>query len=410
MTIDSVDHLPSKIPGIGAAGRERTFVTIEHPQNPRHTPEDSADLARAEAISGPAVRAGQGGKSEARLRLGQLSDDAMRRATVYVAVGLVAGCVVLAARNVGSERHTWWGWLLLGAPLTWLFFLGTVAVVFATLGAGVRVLRGAMWLVSRTPKLTRVAVLGCLAGLAGALVMLVGSGAVCDAIVMPVVFVLPCAIVVGVGVWLAVRTDRRWRHAGRRWQRHAAYLLLVPVAAAAVLTLGARDTLAAQVTVGLLFPVAVWLAVRTWRAMNACPLFVVRALSDITVFVMLGFTLVALVWLADALHMPHMPPPEAATVQEALRLTGEYADLPQWWWIGLYALMASASVIFARVCPQPRQLPAEATFSLLSPRRHPRITDRSVSPPLTALACLARRSLHGPGMPLHHVLRRRHHA
>jgi hypothetical protein len=125
----------------------------------------------------------------------------------------------------------------------------------------------------------------------------------------------------------------------------------------------ARDTQDAQAAVGLLYLVAVWLGTRMWRAMNRCSLIAVRALSDIAVSLMLGLTLVALVWLTDALHTP---PTEVATVREALRLADEYADLPQWWWIGLYVLMAGASVLFARMCPQPDRVPVETSFSLLS--------------------------------------------
>jgi hypothetical protein len=132
----------------------------------------------------------------------------------------------------------------------------------------------------------------------------------------------------------------------------------------AIMTRGEPDRgLGAQATVGLLFPATVWLGVRAWRAMNRCSPVAVRALTDIAVSVMLGFTLVALMWLTGALHMPST---EVATVREALLLADKYADLPQWWWIGLYVLMAGASVLFARLCPQPGRLPVEATFSLLS--------------------------------------------
>jgi hypothetical protein len=138
------------------------------------------------------------------------------------------------------------------------------------------------------------------------------------------------------------------------------------------MTVGARYTPGAPATAGLLIPAAVWLVVRTRRAMNRCSLIAVRALTDIAVSLMLGLTLVALVWLTDALRMPSI---EVATVREAVRLAGEYAELPQWWWIGLYVLMAGTSLLFARVSPRPDRLPVEATFSLLSPRQH------TLSPP-----------------------------
>jgi hypothetical protein len=80
-------------------------------------------------------------KSDGRSKLDRLSDNALRWVAVCVAVGQVAGCVVLAATNVGSEQHTWWGWLLIGVPVTWLFFLGAVALTFGVLRGIVGTLR-----------------------------------------------------------------------------------------------------------------------------------------------------------------------------------------------------------------------------------------------------------------------------
>lgn len=134
------------------------------------------------------------------------------------------------------------------------------------------------------------------------------------------------------------------------------------------MTAGARHTLGAQPTFGLQFLAPMWLGVRTRRAMNRCSAIAVRALANIVVSLTVGLTLVILVWLTDALHMPSI---EITTVREAARLVSKYADLPQWWWIGLYALMAGASLLFARVGRRPNRLPVEGTFSLLSPRQHP---------------------------------------
>jgi hypothetical protein len=137
------------------------------------------------------------------------------------------------------------------------------------------------------------------------------------------------------------------------------------------MTLGVRHTSGAHATIGSLFPVAVGLGVRTRRAMNKCSPIAGRALTDIALSLVLGLTVVALVWLTDALHMA---PTDVGFVRQALHLAGKYADLTQWWWIGLYVLMAGASVLFARVYPRRNRQPVEATFSLLSPRqdtRHP---------------------------------------
>jgi hypothetical protein len=313
-------------------------------------------------MTGPSSRDAQ---SDARSRLPQLTDETLHRVAVYVAGGLVAGCVILAARNVGSERHNWWGWLLTGVPLTWLSFLGLAALTFLALRIVVGALRRSLALTARMSAQTRVEVSVCLVALAGALVLLVGPDAVQHAIAKLVAFVFPCAIVIGVGAWLAVLIDRHWHDARRGWQRNAAYVLLAPVAAAAILALGAHDTLAAQATVGLLVPVAVWAAVRMWRAMSTSSLVVVRALDDIAVSAVLGLPLMALlVWLPDRLDCRdieqladalHIPPAGVATVRETVRMAGKYAELPQRWWIGLYVLLAGVSVLFAM---RPGMLPA----------------------------------------------------
>jgi hypothetical protein len=167
-----------------------------------------------------------------------------------------------------------------------------------------------------------------------------------------------------VGGWLAVLTHSHLCDGRRRWQRVVAYVLLAQAAAAAVLILGARDTLAAQATIGLLFPVVVWVGVRIWRAMTTCSLIAV-ALDDIAVSVMLGLPLMALlVWMPDRLDCRdielladalHIPPAGVATVRETLRLAGKYAELPQRWWLGLYVLLVGVSVLFA---VRPGLLPA----------------------------------------------------
>jgi hypothetical protein len=88
-------------------------------------------------------------KPDVRSKLDQLSDDTLRRVAVGVALGMVIGCVVLATTNAGSEQHTWWGWLLIGAPMTWLAFLGLVALTSGALRTVVRALRWSFSLTSR---------------------------------------------------------------------------------------------------------------------------------------------------------------------------------------------------------------------------------------------------------------------
>jgi len=72
----------------------------------------------------------------------------------------------------------------------------------------------------------------------------------------------------------------------------------------------------------------------------------VRAGTDITTSLLVGATLVMLlVWLANLLRMPAA---EVAVVRGALHRAGELIDLPWWLWAALYALLAGASLAFAR--------------------------------------------------------------
>lgn len=117
-------------------------------------------------------------ESEARSTLHQRTDDTLHRVAIYVAGGLVADGVVLVVRNVGSEHHAWWGWLLIGVPLTWLSFLGLVALTFAALRVIVRALRWPLSWTAYVSAQARVGVPACLATLVRAFVDLVDPGAV----------------------------------------------------------------------------------------------------------------------------------------------------------------------------------------------------------------------------------------
>jgi hypothetical protein len=75
----------------------------------------------------------QDAQSDTGSRLDRLTNDTLRRVAVCIAGALVITGVVLAATNTGSEQHTWWGWLLIGAPLTWLSFIAMVALTFGAL-------------------------------------------------------------------------------------------------------------------------------------------------------------------------------------------------------------------------------------------------------------------------------------
>lgn len=104
----------------------------------------------------------QDAKADAWARLGQLTDDSLRRVAVSVAGGLVTGGAMFAARSVGSEQHTWWGWFLIGAPLIWLSFVGLVALTFGALRIVVGALRLSLSLTARMSAQAHVAVPRCL--------------------------------------------------------------------------------------------------------------------------------------------------------------------------------------------------------------------------------------------------------
>jgi hypothetical protein len=78
---------------------------------------------------------------DTRSKLDRLTNDTLRRVAVCIAGALVTTGVMLAATNTGSEQHTWWGWLLIGAPLTWLSFIATVALTYGALRIIIAALR-----------------------------------------------------------------------------------------------------------------------------------------------------------------------------------------------------------------------------------------------------------------------------
>ena len=133
MTIDSVDHLAEQISDTDS--RDRTGV------------ESDGSGHRTLAAVRPAGSQTRNPTARSRL-VGRLTDDIAHSIVVYIACGLVASCVVFAAKNVGSERHTWWGWLLIGVPLTWLCFLGMVVLTAGALRVGAAALRWSLSLIS----------------------------------------------------------------------------------------------------------------------------------------------------------------------------------------------------------------------------------------------------------------------
>lgn len=213
MTTDSVEHSHRKIANMGTDGRYRALVEFERSQALRHIPDSSA----YQVSTGTRTRRIVDSKGDAQSRLPRLTDEILHRVAVYVAGGLVAGGVVLAATNVGTERHTWWGWFLIGVPVSWLSFLGLLALTSGALRIVVSALRLSLSLTAHMSTSARVGLPACLVLLAGVFIMLVGPGAVQHAVALLADILLPYAIVIAVGGWLAVATDGHRHDARRRW-------------------------------------------------------------------------------------------------------------------------------------------------------------------------------------------------
>ena len=159
---------------------------------------------------------------------------------------------------------------------------------------------------------------------------------------------LAAILVCIVGSWLCLLTYRRVHH--HRWPQLATAwalkVLVVATMALAAVVVNKPDLLTMQPAAGLLFPLAAWFSVQTWRAMRHRdrPL-AVRAAADIVLSLLLGADLVlALVWFANRLDLAE---PEVAFLRDALERAGSIADLPWWLWLALYLLLAGASLAFA---------------------------------------------------------------
>jgi hypothetical protein len=272
------------------------------------------------------------------------------RARLAVDTGAGAGLATIG--RLLSERvpgwHTWTAGVLgslaavvTGSLLAFAAFVLTVLLLDRLAWS----LRWSLWLTGRMSPATRVAAPATAVLAASVLTALTGPAPVRHAIAVTAVAVMPAVTVAAVGGWGCARLQRRWRGARRRLIRHAADALLAVVTGVAMLLLIDRNLPGAQAAAGLLFPVAAWLSVIGWRAMNASGRLAVRAAADIAVALLLGSTLVLLlVWLANLLHMP---PAEVRVLRGALGRAGAAVDLPWWLWTVLFALLAGASLAFA---------------------------------------------------------------
>jgi len=309
----------------------------------------AAERKRRWEARGKRIAAAAAGKQGVRpWLLGQLPENRRFRLAVDVSAGAVLAVAGWLVYQSASGWHSVSSALLgsLGLVIV-AVLIAAVTIALAVFGLDqlVWVLRWSLWLTGRMSPAAPVAIPAAAVAAAGLLTVLIGPAEVRHGIAVLAVAVMPAVTVAVTGGWASVLLHRRWR-GSRQWLgRHAADLLLGVTAGVTVLLLIDRDLPGAQAAAGLLFPVAVWLSVVGWRAMNASDRLAVRAAADIAVALLLGSTLVLLlVWLASLLHMP---PAEVRVLRGALGRAGAAADLPWWLWTALFALLAGTSLAFA---------------------------------------------------------------
>jgi hypothetical protein len=304
---------------------------------------ESESAARARRIPDAVAAAESRGGVRSRL-LGLLTKERIKRAARDLGAGVLLAVLggAVAERVSGSV-----GWTVLVVFVVSGPFLGAISyLVIVPLARGVvRFTRWSLWTTSRLSGRRLVVVLAVVVELAGWTVVLTGAGQLRHAIGVAAVALLPAVLVAGVGGWVCVLAHQRWHDADGRWRKHIADGLLAVTFWLTILQLAEPDLLGAQGAAGLLFPVAVWLSVRGWRTMNSSSRFAVKALADIGVSLLLGGSgVLLLVWLASVLRMP---PAEVAVVHGVVTRAGLIIDLPWWFWLTLFTLLAGASLAFA---------------------------------------------------------------
>jgi len=310
--------------------------------------------------------------------LGLLSATARRRLSVSLSIGIVAGLWIwfLSRPPAAGLWTVVVGLAVLGS---WIAFIG-VFVVRALLAQLVGLLCWSLWRTGRMSPRAKVGVAAAIVCAAGLITLAPGPAAVRHGLAVAGTAVLPGATVAVVGGWGAALVHRRLRDSAwlpvrriplLRRVRPITDAALVPriadalaavVACVAVLLWSDPALLGAQAAAALLFPLAVWLSVRVWRAMSASERVPVRAAADITVSLLVGASLTGLlVCLANLLKMP---PAEVSLLKGAADRVGGLLDVPWWAWAGLYAALAALSVASVRWPGLTRRLGAWAARRL----------------------------------------------
>ena len=294
--------------------------------------------------------------------LSLLSETARRRLSISLSIGIVSGFWIWFLSQPPSAGI--WT-LVVGLALlgSWIAVVG-VFVLRALLALLAGLLRWSLWLTGRMSPRAKVGVAAAIVCAAGLITLVPGPAAVRHGLAVAGTAVLPGAVVAVVGGWGAALVQRRLRDSTRLPVRRVPLLrrmgpigdaalagwiadaLAAGVACVTVLLWSDPALLAAQAAAALLFPLAVWLSVRAWRAMSASERVPVRAAADISVSLLLGGSLTGL--LVCLANMLKMPPVEVGVLKDAADRVGGLLDVPWWAWADLYAALAALSVASVR--------------------------------------------------------------
>jgi hypothetical protein len=325
----------------------------------RRTLARERSAARGERYAQAAASAAAGPRT---WLLGLLSPTARRRLSIGLSIGIVSGFWIWILSQ--PPRAGIWAIVVALALLgSWSALFG-VFILRALLARLAGLLRWSLWLTGRMSPQARVGVAAAIVGAAGLITLLPGPAAMRHGLAVAGTAALPGAVVAVVGGWGAALVHRRLRDSARLPVRRVPLLRGVRPIRNAALAPWIADTLAAgaacvtvllwsdpallgaQAAAALLFPLAVWLSVRAWRAMSSSERVPVRAAADITVSLLLGASLTGLlVCLANLLKMP---PVEVSLLKGAADRVGGLLDVPWWAWAGLYAALAALSVASVR--------------------------------------------------------------
>jgi hypothetical protein len=284
---------------------------------------------RAQRLAAPRKR---------EIAIANLTKPQIKRISIDVAI-TVGVAVLIAPKLPGGE-----GWSLPTDAAS--LGIGTVAAVISWHLARrllPRLVAAARWTVRHLAVASRTARLRL--ALAAAILLALLTASAATGLASLLAAVLPTALVAACGGWACVVLHRKVRGRGRLL-RLAPDAVAIAAADAALVVAFDKRLLTAQPAAGLLFPVALWGAIRLWNSMRSSERVAAKAAALVVFSLLLGGELVVfLVWLANVLGWSRA---EVATVRAVLDWTGAHADLPWWAWTGLYAILLAIGLAFLR--------------------------------------------------------------